>query len=207
MPPSRPRRHEWACFAAHQAAEKAARALHLRLGQEAWGHVIAQLLSELPESLAAPGDLIERARALDNFYVPTRYPNGHTSGAPFEHYGHSRVSRRPSMPVRSLRSSVFTWPDAATVDAALGRWAADAASRHGEVLRIGYFGSYARGDWGVGSDIDVVILLQRCDVDFLERARSWDLARLPVPAEVVIYTRQEFATLRQKHDLTVHVWS
>ena len=28
-------RHEWACFAAHQAAEKAVKALHLRLGQEA----------------------------------------------------------------------------------------------------------------------------------------------------------------------------
>jgi len=30
-------RHEWACFAAHQAADKAVKALHLHLGQEAWG--------------------------------------------------------------------------------------------------------------------------------------------------------------------------
>jgi HEPN domain-containing protein len=28
-------RHEWACFAAQQAADKAAKALHLSLGQEA----------------------------------------------------------------------------------------------------------------------------------------------------------------------------
>lgn len=41
-------RHEWACFAAHQAAEKAAAALHLHLGQEAWGPVIARLLKDLP---------------------------------------------------------------------------------------------------------------------------------------------------------------
>jgi HEPN domain-containing protein len=27
------------------------------------------------------------ARSLDNFHVPTRYPNGHPAGAPFEHYG------------------------------------------------------------------------------------------------------------------------
>src|SRR2546427_3448141 len=33
----RAERHEWACFAAHQAAEKAVKALHLHLGQEAWG--------------------------------------------------------------------------------------------------------------------------------------------------------------------------
>lgn len=80
-------RHEWACFAAHQAAEKAVKALHLRKGQEAWGHVVATLLSELPRSITVSADLVERGRVLDNFYVPTRYPNGHPDGAPFEHYG------------------------------------------------------------------------------------------------------------------------
>lgn len=41
-------RHEWACFATQQAAEKAVKALHLHLGQEAWGHLVARLLKELP---------------------------------------------------------------------------------------------------------------------------------------------------------------
>lgn len=80
-------RHEWACFAAHQAAEKAVKALHLSHGQEAWGHVVATLLAHLPSSLDVPESLVEEGRALDNFYVPTRYPNGHPEGAPFEHYG------------------------------------------------------------------------------------------------------------------------
>ena len=80
-------RHEWACFAAHQAAEKAVKALHLHLGQEAWGHVVAQLLSELPARVTVPAELVEQAKVLDNFYIPTRYPNGHPAGAPFEHYG------------------------------------------------------------------------------------------------------------------------
>lgn len=78
-------RHEWACFAAHQAAEKAVKALHLALGQEAWGHVVARLLGDLPTS--APAELVDSAKVLDNFYVPARYPNGHAEGAPFEHYG------------------------------------------------------------------------------------------------------------------------
>lgn len=79
-------RHEWACFAAQQAAEKAVKALHLALGQEAWGHVVAQLLAELPAGLAAAG-FSDKAKVLDNFYVATRYANGHPAGAPFEHYG------------------------------------------------------------------------------------------------------------------------
>lgn len=79
------RRHEWACFAAQQAAEKAVRALHLARGQEAWGHVVARLLRELP--MECPGDIVEKGRVLDNFYVATRYANGHPEGAPYEHYG------------------------------------------------------------------------------------------------------------------------
>lgn len=80
-------RHEWACFAAQQAAEKAVKALHLHLGQEAWGHVIAKLLRELPASVSALADLVEKGRVLDNFYIPPRYPNSHPEGAAFEHYG------------------------------------------------------------------------------------------------------------------------
>ena len=80
-------RHEWACFAAHQAAEKAVKALHLSLKQEAWGHVVNRLLIELPASIAVSHDLLEKANVLDNFYIPTRYANGHPDGAPYEHYG------------------------------------------------------------------------------------------------------------------------
>ncbi len=80
-------RHEWACFAAQQAAEKAVKALHLHHAQEAWGHVVARLLQELPDSVAVPVELVEKAKVLDNFYIPARYPNGHPEGAPFEHYG------------------------------------------------------------------------------------------------------------------------
>jgi HEPN domain-containing protein len=78
-------RHEWGCFAAHQAAEKAVKALHLFKAQEAWGHVVARLLQELP--LQVPTDLVEQGRVLDTFYIPARYPNSHPEGAPFEHYG------------------------------------------------------------------------------------------------------------------------
>lgn len=78
-------RHEWACFAAQQAAEKAVKALHLTKGQEAWGHMVAFLLQELPGEMDST--LIEKGRVLDNFYVGTRYPDSHPSGSPFEHYG------------------------------------------------------------------------------------------------------------------------
>ncbi len=79
--------HEWACFIAQQGAEKAVKALHLSKGQQAWGHTVAKLIEELPADLCPREEIIEKARVLDGFYVPTRYPNGHPEGAPFEHYG------------------------------------------------------------------------------------------------------------------------
>ncbi|MCR4438384.1 MAG: HEPN domain-containing protein [bacterium] len=80
-------RHEWACFAAQQAADKAVKAPHLHVGQEAWGHVVAKLLSALPAEVSAPKELVDKARVLDSFYIPPRYPNSYPEGAPFEHYG------------------------------------------------------------------------------------------------------------------------
>src|SRR5437879_12597795 len=79
-------RHEWACFAAHQAAEKAVKALHLRRGQEAWGHAVVRLLRELPADVGADDALIERARVLHTFYIPSRYPNSPSEGARSERY-------------------------------------------------------------------------------------------------------------------------
>ena len=49
------------------------------------GNVVARLLIELP--ISVPEHLIVKAKILDNFYIPTRYVNGHPEGAPFEHYG------------------------------------------------------------------------------------------------------------------------
>jgi len=78
-------RHEWACFAAQQAAEKAVKAVHLARGQEAWGHAVRKLLEELPCPVSS--ELMDRARVLDGYYIPARYPNGHPEGAPFENIG------------------------------------------------------------------------------------------------------------------------
>ena len=102
------------------------------------------------------------------------------------------------MPVRSLSSSVLKWPDAQTVDQAVRRWAEKVAHRRADVLQIGYFGSYARGDWGVGSDLDLVIVLERSDQPFARRAIEWDTTELPVPADVLVYTGAEWQSLDQQ---------
>lgn len=84
-------RHEWACFAAHQAVEKALKALHLAIGQQGWGHTLTRLWDAIPEreafTPAPPSQLKDRLRLLDGFYIPTRYPDSYPEGTPGEHFG------------------------------------------------------------------------------------------------------------------------
>ncbi len=101
------------------------------------------------------------------------------------------------MPVRSLDSSVLKWPDAKTVDAALRRWTEKAVQNRQDILRIGYFGSYARGDWGVGSDLDVIIILESSELPFERRSIEWNVTELPVPVDVMVYTKKEWQSLRK----------
>lgn len=99
------------------------------------------------------------------------------------------------MPVRSLTSSVHSWPSAEKVRSALAEWAAALMEANGRVRRVGLFGSYARGDWGVGSDLDIVVLVTDTERSFVERPSSFDPYSLPVPVDLVVYTLDEWARM------------
>ncbi len=78
--------YDWACFSAQQAAEKAVKAVFQKMGIEAWGHSVADLLEALSQSCAVPRELVDSALELDKVYIPTRYPNALPSGSPRRRY-------------------------------------------------------------------------------------------------------------------------
>jgi HEPN domain-containing protein len=84
---------DWACFSAQQGAEKAVKAVFQRMGAEAWGHSVADLLIELSARHPLPEDLVERALELDKTYILARYPNAHPSGAPRRRYTRREAER------------------------------------------------------------------------------------------------------------------
>lgn len=63
--------YEWACFAAQQAAGKAAKAVVQGLGGEPWGRSVTVLLGGLAERTDVPVELIEAGKRLDKHYIPT----------------------------------------------------------------------------------------------------------------------------------------
>ena len=104
------------------------------------------------------------------------------------------------MPVRSLRSSVLRWPDQRKVNEAVSSWARRQAAERPGVVAAGYYGSYARNDWGVGSDVDLIVVVDAAPQPFEGRSAKWDVTGLPVPADLVVYTTGEFRNAAGRGD-------
>ncbi|MCH8206926.1 MAG: HEPN domain-containing protein [Chloroflexi bacterium] len=84
---------EWSCFASHQAAEKAIKAVYQHLGGDARGHDLDGLLSGLADRVQIPEDLPAKVSELGKHYIAPRYPNAHAGGAPFQHYTRDEAQR------------------------------------------------------------------------------------------------------------------
>ncbi|MEW6718216.1 MAG: HEPN domain-containing protein [Chloroflexota bacterium] len=85
--------YEWACFSAQQASEKAVKAVFQKLGAEAWGHSVADLLEELSKTQSLHKSLKDMALELDKAYISTRYPNAHPTGSPRSRYIRTEAER------------------------------------------------------------------------------------------------------------------
>ena len=81
--------HNWACFAAEQAAQLAVKALLHGMGRAPWGHDLVRLGESLRDAVKQgwPTELDVRVRRLSRHYIPARYPDAHPSGSPAAHYG------------------------------------------------------------------------------------------------------------------------
>ena len=71
------------CFQCQQVCEKAIKALRYGRGERI---VIGHALVELAASLEAMAKFHQRLSVLDQYYVPTRYPNGLPGGIPSDVY-------------------------------------------------------------------------------------------------------------------------
>ena len=102
------------------------------------------------------------------------------------------------MPVRLLSSSVLRWPRRDDVLRALHHWVGRVMRADERVLRVGYTGSLAAGEWGFGSDIDLIVILNTAQEAWLERARCFDATDLPVPVDLLVYTEAEWEEMSRQ---------
>lgn len=74
--------YNWACFKAQQVAEYMAKALLRGMGIESYGHSVSQLLknAEFNEKV------LNLAKKIDKYYIPTRYTDAWSEGLPEDYY-------------------------------------------------------------------------------------------------------------------------
>lgn len=101
------------------------------------------------------------------------------------------------MPAMSSGGSVLRWPSSSAVLEQTRAWAEQQASANPNLEAVGVFGSYGRGDAGVGSDLDLLLILRRCDLPVWERLRPWDTSPLPLATDLLVYSRAEWESLPQ----------
>lgn len=99
------------------------------------------------------------------------------------------------MPVRSLTQSVLRWPEPEQVLRQVAEWAARIDRAHPGLERVGVFGSYGRGDAGVGSDLDLLLIDRRAHGPQQLRLLLWPLEELPLSCDALVLTPGEHADL------------
>ena len=84
-----------ACFYAQQSGEKAVKALWYVIDADPWGHSVQRLITEFPRQADIPDrdGWIRHGALLDQFYIPTRYPNGLPDLTPGQVYRQEDAAR------------------------------------------------------------------------------------------------------------------
>ncbi len=83
------------------------------------------------------------------------------------------------MPVRSLNQSVLRWPKPELILAAVQRWAEAQQALRPALTRVGVFGSYGRGDAGLGSELDLLLVDDSAAGPQQQRLLHWPLEHPP----------------------------
>ncbi len=107
------------------------------------------------------------------------------------------------MPVRSLNSAVLKWPGRDEVLSAAHRWATRLRATDARVESVYCVGSCARGDWGVGSDLDVIVIVREAPDSMVDRRRRYEPTDIPVAADLWVHTRAEWNSLAHH---SPHLW-
>ncbi|OHD62948.1 MAG: hypothetical protein A2176_04885 [Spirochaetes bacterium RBG_13_51_14] len=102
------------------------------------------------------------------------------------------------MPVKSLNSAVLKWPEREATLEKARYWAETVGSRDASVVSIRCYGSIADGRWGTGSDLDVLIEVDRSDKPFDKRSLDFTLPDCGVPVDMVVYTSSELCRFRRE---------
>ena len=111
--------------------------------------------------------------------------------------------RRRTLPVNAHDESSISarvrYAEPEPIRKAVRDYVRDLRDGHPEIRSIRWFGSWVRGDAGVGSDVDLCIIVEGSDTPRRDRTAAFLPRVFPVGIDLFVYTQAEFDALRTKH--------
>jgi predicted nucleotidyltransferase len=113
---------------------------------------------------------------------------------------------------KSSDSVKVFFADKQKVTAELKQYADNLRRRRPEVLKVGFFGSYATDNFGPASDVDLIIILRKSDKRFLDRIPEYMPDNLSVGCDCFAYTTDEVERMQRddnrwlRHILKEVIW-
>ena len=104
-----------------------------------------------------------------------------------------------NVPDESSISARVRYRDPEAIRKAVHDYAREVRNGHPEIHSIRWFGSWARGDAGVGSDVDLCIIVNRSDKPRRDRIMDFLPRIFPVGIDLFVYTLTEFDALGTEH--------
>ena len=101
----------------------------------------------------------------------------------------------------SSRSVSSIYQDSEGILTSLRELAQAALARHPELQRVILFGSFARGDYALYSDADLLLVLNSSKLPrFFDRIPDFidDFLAAPVPVDIFPYTEEELRRMREQ---------
>lgn len=77
--------YNWSCFKSQQASEFAVKAYLRGIGSPSYGNSVSHLMIEA----GFEKDIVNMAKAIDKYYIPTRYTDAWSEGTPEEYYSYN----------------------------------------------------------------------------------------------------------------------
>ncbi|OGL46970.1 MAG: hypothetical protein A2161_09405 [Candidatus Schekmanbacteria bacterium RBG_13_48_7] len=100
------------------------------------------------------------------------------------------------MPVSSSNSVKIKSVSPVLVIDALKKWISELRLNNKNLISAGYFGSYAKGNYAPGSDIDILLILTNSKHDrFFDRSPEFYPESFPIGMDIFVYTVDEISQM------------
>jgi len=183
-------------------AEKALKDVYNKNNREAKGHSILGLIKGLEDIYKIPPEFYYYARNFSRHYIETRYPNGFPEGAPMDYFDKQMAEEAINASEKIYNCVGILFLDKEKIFKKLKEIAEKIKKEKNKGKEIILFGSFAKNNFFPSSDIDILIILEESEIEFLKRQDEFVdyFSSMGIDVNILVYTEKEVCKLLKEEN-------